>query len=191
MQRREWRRALVFGMVCSVLARCLSAPCLSAEVVTRKDFRTSDEPGECYVIFCSRKSDPRGTGHSLVVWVERDPGGGPPRSQGFGFYPGADRVMLRLFWGTGLLTDEAQKAPSCRRELVTHRLVVRVDRATYDRALAVRDDWLAVPRDYHLVNHNCIHFAYAVARAVFDDPPSPDAGERPPQYIGRLMKLDR
>lgn len=160
------------------------------EVVIHKDLRQDETPSEYYIVFCARKSDPRGTGHSLVVWVEQDPSSGPT-SAGYGFYPGADRVILRLFWGPGVLSDEATKPPSCRRELVTHRLVVRVDRATYDRALAVRNEWLTHRRDYHLFQHNCTHFAHAVARTVFDKPPEPARGERPSGYISRLMELTR
>ncbi len=169
-----------------VLLVLLGASKLQAEVVKRVDLRRDTQaPGEYYVVICSRKSWPWGTGHSFVVWAEQTEAG--LQTLGSGFYPGKDNVVLWLLSGLGRLSDEAERPASTEPALLTHRLIVRLDKQAYERSLAAREKWLAAQHEYNIFTCNCTHFSFQVAQAIGLQPPEPRTCERPPFYIERMM----
>ncbi|MCA9142202.1 MAG: hypothetical protein KDB05_05425 [Planctomycetales bacterium] len=141
-------------------------------------------------MICARESEPWGTGHTFVVWVQQDKQSGQVHSQGFGFYPKIEKVIVRLFTGDGAVRDESTKSASIKPWLLTHRLIVQVDRAQFEEGLNVKDRWLGSGIDYHLLNRNCTHFGHAVMTAIQLGAPEPEFGERPATYLARLMALN-
>ncbi len=181
-------RTLTICATVTVLGFCL--PC-SADTVARVDLRSgTPEPSNFYVVICARESEPWGTGHTFVVWVQQDKVTGAVCSQGFGFYPEVEKVIVRLFTGDGAVRDESKRSASIKPWLLTHRLIVQVDRREFEAGLDVKERWVGSGVNYHLLNRNCTHFASDVMKAIKLGAPAPDFGERPSSYLGRLMKLD-
>ena len=163
-------RTFIIGLLMMGLGLCL--PC-RAETVARVDRRSGlPESSDYYVVICARESEPWGTGHTFVVWVQQDKQTGEIHSQGFGFYPEVEKVIVRLFTGDGAVRDESTKSASVKPWLLTHRLIVHVDRREFE------------------AGRNCTHFGHDVARAIGLDAPDPEFGERPALYVGRLMTLN-
>lgn len=162
-----------------------------AETVSKVDIRRDPlGPIDYYVVICARESEPWGTGHTFVVWVQQDKQTGQIQSQGFGFYPEIEKVIIRLFTGDGAVRDESTKAASIKPSLLTHRLIVRVDRDQFENGLKVKDGWVGSGVDYHLLNRNCTHFGHAIMTAIQLNAPPPEFGERPATYLSRLMNLN-
>lgn len=181
-------RALIAFVVITVLGLCL--PC-HADTVARVDLRSGiPEPNNYYIVLCARQSEPWGTGHTFVVWVRQDQETGEIHSQGFGFYPEVEKVIVRLFTGDGAVRDESTRSASVKPWLLTHRLVVQVDRSAFEAGLNVKERWVGSGVDYHLLKRNCTHFAYDVMKAIQLGAPAPELGERPSAYLGRLMTLN-
>jgi hypothetical protein len=122
--------------------------------------------------------------------VQQDKQTGQVHSQGFGFYPEVEKVIVRLFTGNGAVRDESTKSASIKPWLLTHRLIVQVDREQFEEGLNVKDSWLGSGIDYHLLNRNCTHFGHAVMTAIQLGAPKPQFGERPATYLDRLMSLN-
>jgi hypothetical protein len=172
----------------TLLGLCL--PC-SAETVAHVDLRSGlPEPIEYYVVICARDSEPWGAGHTFVVWAQHDRRTGEVHSQGFGFYPEVEKVVVRLFLGNGAIRDESTKSASNKPWLLTHRLIVQLDRDAFEAGLNVKEQWAGSGVDYHLLNRNCTHFAYDVLKAIQPGTPGPELGERPSSYVSRLITLD-
>ncbi len=146
---------------------------------------------ERFVVLCARKSEPWGTGHSFVVWVTHDLRTNETRSQGFGFYPGANRVLVKLAGGKGRVLDESNIDASIKAGLLTHRLILQVNRAQFESAWSAKQDWERAEHHYHLVGRNCTHFSHRIGTSLGLDAPQPTAGERPPLYFERLMQFCR
>ena len=180
------RNSLTFPLII-VLGYCL--PC-RADTIARVDLRSGlPEPVDYYVVICARESEPWGAGHTFVVWAQQDKRTGEVHSQGFGFYPEVEKVVVRLFRGDGAIRDESTKSASVKPWLLTHRLILQVDREAFEAGLNVKEQWVGSGIDYHLLNRNCTHFAYEVMRAVQAGLPGPELGERPSAYVSRLMKI--
>jgi hypothetical protein len=181
-------RTLMNCVLAAALGLCL--PC-SADTVSRVDLRSGmPEPSNYYVVICARESETWGTGHTFVVWVQQEKQTGTVHSQGFGFYPEVEKVVVRLFTGNGAVRDESTKSASIKPWLLTHRLIVQVDRRDFEAGLSVKQRWMGSSVDYHLLHRNCTHFAYDVLKAIDLAAPEPKLGERPSSYVGRLMTLD-
>ncbi|HUG71191.1 MAG TPA: hypothetical protein VMM76_25805 [Pirellulaceae bacterium] len=172
----------------AVLGLCM--PC-SADTISRVDLRGRvSEPSNYYVVICARESERWGSGHTFVVWVQQNTETGESHSQGFGFYPEVEKVVTRLFRGNGALRDESGKSASIKPELLTHRLIVQVDRRDFEAGLDVKERWMGSGGAYHLIRRNCTHFAYEVMQAIGLGASEPRLGERPSLYVARLMTLD-
>ena len=181
---RTW---IMFGLV-ALFGLC--RPC-SADTVSRIDIRSKGpEPIDYFVVICARESEPWGTGHTFVVWIQRDRRTGEAHSQGFGFYPAVEKVVTRLFTGDGAVHDESTRSASIKPWLLTHRLIVQVDREAFEAGLKLKEQWVGSGIDYHLLNRNCTHFAYGVMQAIQLGAPAPEIGERPALYVSRLMTLN-
>lgn len=171
-----------------LLGFCL--PCC-ADTVSRVDIRTEPPgPTDYFVVICARESEPWGTGHTFVVWVQQDKVTGRVHSQGFGFYPEIEKVIVRLFTGDGIVHDESTKSSSVKPWLLTHRLIVHVDQSQFEAGLRAKNEWVGSGIDYHLFENNCTHFAHDMMRAIQLGAPAPAFGERPATYLTRLMALD-
>ena len=179
---------LRISIICALLTFIgLCLPC-SAEMVERIDLRSGlPAPIDYHVVICARESEPWGAGHTFIVWAQHDRRTGEIRSQGFGFYPEVEKVIVRLFTGNGAIRD---KSASTKPWLLTHRLIIQLDRDAFEAGLRVKEQWAASDIDYHLLNRNCTHFAYDVMKAIQPGIPGPELGERPSAYVGRLMTLD-
>lgn len=176
--------AIIVGIL---LAAGLAQPAV-AEVVREFDLRkAAQDEVQYYVVLCARDSPAGGMGHAFVVWIEQDERTGNTRSMGYGFYPGASDAVLRLFIGKGKVIDEATKSSSVNPLLLTHRLIVRVDRDQYLASVAVKEKWERSARDFNLMARNCMHFVYDVDRAIGLSSPKPNLFEAPPRYFDRMM----
>ncbi|MBC8356487.1 MAG: hypothetical protein H8E66_31285 [Planctomycetes bacterium] len=181
-------RTCLLCVLFTLIGQC--PPC-TADTVSRVDLRSGlPEPIDYFVVICARESEPWGTGHTFVVWLQQDKRTGLVHSQGFGFYPEIEKVVVRLFTGDGAVRNEATKSASIKPWLLTHRLIVQVDRDTFRAGLGVKDRWLESGVDYHLLNRNCTHFAHDVMKAIELGAPEPEFGERPATYLSRLMALN-
>jgi len=149
------------------------------------------EPIQRYVVLCARKSEPWGTGHSYVVWVTHDLRTNRTEAKGYGFYPGEQRVLVKLAGGKGKVIDESQNQASIKAGLLTHRLIFQVDAARFDRSWAAKESWEASTPNYNLLGKNCTHFTHRVGTSLGLAPPKPTIGERPPFYFERLMQFCR
>lgn len=149
------------------------------------------EPIQRFVVLCARKSDPWGTGHSFVVWVTHDLNTNRTNSKGYGFYPGAQRVLVKLAGGKGQLLDESSSHASVKTGLLTHRLIFRVDKEHFDSSWSTKEEWEKAQPSYNLFARNCTHFAHRVGASLGFDPPKPITGERPPLYFERLVHFCR
>lgn len=181
-------RIWFMSILVTLLGPCM--PC-SADIVSYIDLRREGpQPIDYYVVICARESEPWGTGHTFVVWVQQDQRTDEVHSQGFGFYPAVEKVVVRLFTGDGAVRDESTKSASIKPWLLTHRLIVQVDRDAFEAGLNVKERWVGSGIDYHLLKRNCTHFAHDVMQAIQLGSPKPELGERPSFYVGRLMTLD-
>jgi hypothetical protein len=179
-------RRIFYSAAILLAASC--APTVYAEAVGRIDARKQpSDHVQYHVVLCARESGSGGSGHAFVVWIEHDQRSGRTQSAGYGFYPGYDRVVTRLFMGKGRIVDETTKAASTDPALLTHRLIVSVDRETFLASKEVKEKWEQSEYNFNLLGHNCNHFAYDVARDIGLAAPTPNRAERPPQFIGRLM----
>lgn len=181
-------RISIIAGVAALLGLCL--PCC-ADTVSRIDLRRrGTEPVEYYVVICARESERLGAGHTFVVWVQKDPRTGDIQSQAFGFYPEAERIAGRLFVGDGAIRDESTRSASVKPWLLTHRLIVQVNRDAFEAGLNVKERWVESGTGFQLLRRNCTHFAHDVMTAIQLSAPKPALGERPSMYVGRLMTLD-
>ncbi|MEX0818786.1 MAG: hypothetical protein WD070_04305, partial [Pirellulaceae bacterium] len=173
-----------------LLLGLVGTPC-GADTVSRVDLRSgSGEAVDYFVVICARESEPWGTGHTFVVWVQQEKRTGETHSQGFGFYPAVEKVVMRLFTGSGAIRDESTKSASIKPWLLTHRLIVHVDRGAFEASLRAKERWADSGVGYHLFRRNCTHFAHDIMQAIQLGAPQPTLGERPSSYVGRLMTLD-
>ena len=156
------------------------------EVVKTVDLRNQDVADDFYVILCARKSPSSGTGHAFIVWAQRDEGSS--RSMAYGFYPGMERVLIRLWMGKGRMVDEHTKQASTNPDLLTHRLIVRVDRETFLKSVAVKEEWERSGYGFNLISRNCLHFSREVGVSLGLNPPPPKIGERASGYLGRVIQ---
>lgn len=179
--------------VCACLLAAGAALPARAETVMQVDLRETPRPDpiQRYVILCARKSEPWGTGHSFVVWVTHDLRTHQTDSKGFGFYPGAQRVLVKLAGGKGQLLDESSSEASTKADLLTHRLIFLVDKGRFDSSWSAKQHWEESRPHYNLFGRNCTHFAHSVGASLGLDPPRPITGERPPFYFERLMQFCR
>jgi hypothetical protein len=110
---------------------------------------------------------------------------------GFGFYPGAQRVLVKLAGGKGQLLDESGNHASIKPGLLTHRLIFRVDKKLFESSWSAKQRWEEQRPNYNLIARNCTHFAHDVGTSLGLNPPKPKTGERPPSYFDRLMQFYR
>jgi len=171
----------------------LAPSLVRAETVVYVDLRAvpRPEPIQRFVVLCARKSEPWGTGHSFVVWVTHDVRTNQTESWAFGFYPGAQRVLVNLAGGKGQLLDESDNHASIKPGLLTHRLIFRVDKEHFDSSWSAKQQWQEARPHYNLIARNCTHFAHRVGSSLGLEPPKPNAGERPPSYFDRLTRFCR
>lgn len=176
----------------SFLAACAASPA-RAETVLHVDLCPASErtPIERFVVLCARKSEPWGTGHSFVVWVTHDLRTNQTDSKGYGFYPGAQRVLVKLAGGKGQLLDESSNHASIKPGLLTHRLIFRVDKERFDSSWSAKQQWHEATPNYNLLGRNCTHFTHRVGTSLGLDAPKPNTGERPPFYFDRLTQFCR
>jgi len=162
-----------------------------AETVMQVDLRAEHrpEPIQRYVVLCARKSESWGTGHSFVVWVTHDWQTNTTESKGYGFYPGAQRVLIKLAGGKGQLVDESSSLASVNSGLLTHRLIFLVDKERFESSWSAKEQWEEAQPNYNLFARNCTHFAHRVGVSLGLDPPKPITGERPPLYFDRLTQF--
>ena len=175
-----------------LLAVCAASPAC-AETVLQVDLCESLEPTpvQHYVILCARRSEPWGTGHSFVVWLTHDLRTNQTASKGYGFYPGAQRVLVKLAGGKGRLLDESSNDASIKPGLLTHRLIFHVDKEQFDSSWSAKEAWHDAQPNYNLFARNCTHFTHRVGASLGLDPPKPTTGERPPFYFERLVQFCR
>ena len=179
------RRWLQLAIVFAVLAAACAA---RAEVVSRADLTTSTGgDADHFLVFCARNSEPWGTGHAFVVWIKQDRRTGAVDSAAYGYYPGMEKVILRLFTGAGIVVNETTKPVSIDPALLTHRFVVRVDREVYLKSMAQVEQWRDTSPNYNLLRRNCTHFAYDIGRSIGLDAPKPEVGEGPNSYLERVI----
>ena len=164
-----------------------------AETVREVDLRQeiAQEPHAYYIVLCARKSEGWGTGHSFVVWAETDREGQVLNLVPQGFYPKMNQALVHVFGGRGTVVDESTHAASMKQHLLTHRLVCRVDHATYVRSWNANRRWHGARHDYHLLTRNCTHYTHEIASSIGLAPPYPERGERPPVYLNRVMQTAR
>jgi hypothetical protein len=137
-----------------------------------------------FAVFCARKSpDVTLPGHAYVVWGKEDPATGMSSQEAFGYYNKV--ATLDMIFGAdvpGELRDESIKPmPS----LVTHRLIVSIDRDAFDEALGERAKWAT--GDYNLYKRNCISFSAAVARDLGLVGVPSEADTLPATYLSDLI----
>lgn len=176
-----------------LFAAAVAAPPARGETVLQVDLRENPrpEPIQRFVVLCARKSEPWGTGHSFVVWVTHDQNTNQTDSKGYGFYPGAQRVLVKLAGGKGQLLDESSNLASIKTGLLTHRLIFLVDKKDFDSSWSAKEQWEQRQPNYNLFGRNCTHFTHRVGASLGLDPPKPIAGERPPLYFDRLVQFYR
>lgn len=136
-----------------------------AETVRTVDsrYQADSGPDKYFIVLCARKSENPASkpGHAFVVWGREDAAAGMSSQVSFGFYPKdgntADAVLGENVPGELKAEAVSSGAPS----LLTARVILRVDKATFDATLKEIDKWKTV--DYNLYALNCISFAQAVA----------------------------
>ena len=180
-------------VVLASVSLALLAATTQAETVQRVDLRPpeAEDAHAFYVVLCARKSDGLGTGHTFVVWAETDRRGRVLNLMPQGFYPERERALSHVMGGRGAVVDESTRSASMSQDLLTHRLVCRVDRATYIRAWNANYCWCAAGYDYHILDRNCTHYTEKIAHSLGLAPPVPERGERPPTYLDRLIQQVR
>ena len=138
-----------------------------------------------YVVFCARRSPDWGPGHAFVVWIQHDTNGVNVQAEAFGFYPQSEAVGPGRLFSKGAIIDESTREASLRRELLTHRYVVRVSREAFQASRQIKAEWSQAT--FRILRNNCTHFVRDVARRIGLDPPSPSTAEKPADYVSRLM----
>ena len=150
------------------------------------DARTFTDPSgaKYFAVFCARKSpDVTLPGHAYVVWGKEDPATGMSSQEAFGYYNKV--ATLEMILGAdvpGELRDESIKPmPS----LVTHRLIVSIDKDVFDESLGEKAKWAT--GDYNLYKRNCISFSAAVARDIGLSGVPAEADTLPAIYLADLI----
>jgi hypothetical protein len=161
-----------------------------AEEVIVRDLRTAkDEGGTCFLVFCARESPNVSgkPGHAYVVWGEESERAQMSIASSFGFYSRDGK--LRLGDVPSELKDEAKASAASKSSLLTHRLIVKVDRETFQSTQKLISEWKT--NDYNLLERNCVHFTHAVAKAAGLNPPEPPKIPRPSAYFKALFEAEK
>ena len=163
------------------------APVLLAGPVATLDLTTHIDPEPHFIVFCGR--DNSLTGHAFVAWGREDSAHQMSVSDGaFGLYPQsdqgvADTVKMVFAPVPGRIAQEEVRR-SLAADLI--RLIVRVDRATYQATLARKAAW-AARTDYQLIERDCISFASEIAAATGLALPPRETLDRPWDYVARII----
>jgi hypothetical protein len=178
---------LRFGIV---LALLVVPKLLSAEEIRQVDLRNAtDAKGKYFLVFCSRESpDITIPGHAFVVWAEENEEKMMSIASAYGFYP-ADGNKPRFGDVPASIKNEATVDASTKSDLLTHRLIVQVNKDKYDAALAVMEDWK--DKKYNLLAQNCVDFTHAVAVAAGVKAPRPEKVAIPSRYFKAMFDDQR
>jgi hypothetical protein len=133
------------------------------------DFRQKTEENKYFLVFAARGDSEEGksiTGHAFVIWGIEDHKANSSSYKAWGFYPQdlSPLGQVRAIFGQvpGNIVDEVLKG-SLRT--VSDTLIVRVDRADYDKAEKVLNMW-AVGKTFQLGAGDCLDFLMEVGESI-------------------------
>lgn len=112
--------------------------------------------------------DDQTPGHVIIAFGKEDSNKNMSISDGaWGFYPNMSSKVANLFYDgevkTGLVKSDINKIFT--KQLVEVRISKEVSATEYKNAYALITQW-DNNEDYHLLNHNCVHFAQTIAKAI-------------------------
>lgn len=140
---------------------------MAAETLRSLDarYRSTDDGSKYFIVVAARRPDlPSPSGHAFIVWGKEDAAAKMSSQSAFGFYPkhGLDSDVILGDNVPGDLVAESLESTNHQR--ISGRLIVQVDRADYEKALARIAPWKT--DDYNLYAQNCISFAKDIAETI-------------------------
>ena len=138
------------------------------EVVEEVNMSESGD-GNYYLVFMARGPVP--PGHAFVMWGREDDEKQMSTFKAFGLYPDSDNELKIVFGEVpGEIKDEWQ---SDKMSDITHRLIVKVNKAAYQKSLQVKRKWETNFQEteistntYELIKKDCVTFASDIARSI-------------------------
>ncbi len=178
----KWNFINLFSITVGLL---LSSGCQTVEAdELRLDNRTySDSSGSrYYVAIVARGGSP--TGHAFVVWGKEDARRRISIQQAWGFYPKSGSG----FFGSvpGVMRNEAFNP---RSTLITDRVIIEVNRETFEQTLSIVDKWRTT--DYRLFSRNCISFIREVAQGTNTLIPAWNRLDFPATHVQKIIARNR
>ena len=175
MNREQQLVVLVVGVLSSVFF------CRASQAdVKQVDRRNASEATSYYLTFCARSGMP---GHAFVVWGREDPTMGACVMHAYGMWPAKNAIAIGEV--PGRIVDEATTGSLAA---TTDRLIVRVNSDAFERAEAVRENWLG--RDYELTSSVCVTFTAEVSQAIGLEVPQRWKALLPQAFIRALMRIN-
>jgi hypothetical protein len=174
-------------------------------IAEEKDLRTqTDAQGETEIGFCARPSpDAFGfPGHAFVTFSEI-PNGGARKFRAVGHTVSTAGIPATVFTYFGGRPVSGRQMEEIFSHLKQACLVLKVDRAVYDRAIAAArptlsalglpDELAATAESYSLTGNDCIDFALRVAQIVQSsglNVPPRGPTDTPGAYIRKLINAN-
>lgn len=168
-------------LLSTLLALALSAPCLAVtKQIDARNASTADKSAY-YIVFCARAGSQ--TGHAFVAWGTEDDAHAVSRQVAYGFYPAEGRGIFGSVPG-----EVRNEAFTDKTALLTDRLIVRVTKEQYERALAVYPRWETT--EYNLFVTNCVAFTADVARNLGLRVPKHTSMTFPSEFVTILIEMN-
>lgn len=157
---------------------------LSAQAIQTMDRSTARTRTKYYVIFAVRGGS--ATGHAFVLWGTEDSVHKRSTIKAYGLYPKNDKDGCSSAFRKvpGAVVDESLNHGVTE---ITDELIVKVDRADFERSMKVARLWQC-KREFELLNSDCVEFLRAVGESLgMDMPPRTFTRWTPRAYVRALL----
>ena len=175
MAMRFWLTAiLMLGPLAGQVTQSLDLSTKSARAARKK----------YYVIFAARGGS--ATGHAFVLWGVEDDVHRRSTIRAYGLYPANSHDACNSVYRkvAGAVVDESTNHGITN---ITEELIVKVDRADFERARAVERVW-DCRHEFAILDRDCVEFLRAVGAALnLDIPTRTPARWTPRAYVRALM----
>jgi hypothetical protein len=171
---------------CIVALLLLPAGALAAPLSKLLDLSTGCGEKSYYVVLAARGGS--ATGHALVIWGTEDNAKARSTIRALGLYPEGDRdsdnCASTVHTVPGGLMDELHNHSV---DAITEELIVRVDRADFERTRRVAAEW-DCRHQFSLLSRDCVAFLRAIGNSLGLPMPSRMVWRwTPPAYVKSLL----
>lgn len=168
----------------AVLSLSLSGHVSADDRVVVKDLRAKGSTSSLSVVLAARSGVP---GHAMVILGKEDEKQMISSIEAFGFYP-IDATKAVFGRVPGKIADELATAKGIGG--LTSRLILKVDKADFDKVEGIRARW-ASKKDYKVLESDCVSFVTEVADALKLKTPKRDDAKLPVSFLEKLVDTNK